>query len=358
MARAFRFSPLAVGALLLAGFLVYINWPLVLDWMGMTEQKQQHRQGGAAPVVAVTVEMQPFAIVIEALGTAQANESVEITAQQAEVATSIAFDDGDVVQAGDLLVELNNRAEKARVNELEINLAEAKRQLKRIEGLAKERAASQQLLDEQQARVDALVAQLDVANAALNELQIVAPFSGKLGIRQVSVGALVRPGDVITTLDDISRVKVDFNVSEAHLASIAKGQTVRATSVAYPGQTFEGEISSIDARLDPVTRSIKVRAIINNSEQLLRPGMLLQVTVQRQMLEAIVVPEKALVPIQEKQFVFVIDGNKVRSTEVKVGERRPGRVQILSGLTPGQRIVTEGTLRLRDNAPVNVLNAE
>ena len=350
MARSFSFSPLFVGIILLAGLLAYINWPT-------PEAEQQQRRGGATPVVVEQVTMQPFAIIIEALGTAQANESVELTAQQAEIVTAVGFDDGDVVARGDLLVELNNRAEKARVSELEINIAEARRQLRRIEGLARENVASQQLLGEQQARVDALVAQLDVANADLSELQVIAPFSGKLGIRQISVGSLVRPGDVITTLDDISRIKVDFNISEAHLASVAVGQVVLATSVAYPGQTFSGTISSIDARLDPVTRSIQVRAIIDNEENKLRPGMLLQITVQRQVLEALVVPEKALIPNQDKQFVFVVEGDKVVSTEVTVGERRPGIAQILSGLQPGQVIVTEGTLRLRDGATVNVLNA-
>ena len=350
MASNLRFSPLLIGVLVLIGFLAYINWP--------QPEAEQQRRGGATPVVTETVSMQPFAVVIDALGTAQANESVEITAQQAEMVTAVLFDDGDQVEQGKRLVELNSRAEQARVNELEINLAEARRQLLRIEGLAKERAASQQLLDEQQARVDALVAQLDVAKAELNELQVVAPFSGKLGIRAVSVGSLVRPGDVITTLDDISRVKVDFNISEAHLARVARGQTVSATSVAYPGQIFTGEVSSIDARLDPVTRSIKVRAIIDNAKGALRPGMLLQITVQRQMLETLVVPEKALVPNQDKQFVFVVNDGKAESREVFVGERRPGVVQIISGLSAGEQIVTEGTLRLRDGASVNILNTQ
>lgn len=350
MASNFRFSPLLIGVLALMGFLAYINWP--------QPEAEQQRRGGATPVVTQTVTMQPFAVVIEALGTAQANESVEITAQQAEIVTAVLFDDGDQVEQGKSLVELNSRAEQARVNELEINLAEARRQLIRIEDLAKERAASQQLLDEQQARVDALVAQLDVAKAELNELQVVAPFSGKLGIRQVSVGSLVRPGDVITTLDDISRVKVDFNISEAHLARVAKGQTVSATSVAYPGQMFTGEVSSIDARLDPVTRSIQVRAIIDNAKGDLRPGMLLQITVQRQMLETLVIPEKALIPNQDKQFVFVINDGKAESREVFVGERRPGVAQIIGGLSAGEQIVTEGTLRLRDGASVNVLDSQ
>jgi membrane fusion protein (multidrug efflux system) len=350
MASNLRFSPLLIGVLVLVGFLAYINWP-------QTEAEQQ-RRGGATPVVTETVSMQPFAVVIEALGTAQANESVEITAQQAEIVTAVLFDDGDQVEQGKRLVELNSRAEQARVNELDINLAEAQRQLLRIEGLAKERAASQQLLDEQQARVDALVAQLDVAKAELNELQVVAPFSGKLGIRAVSVGSLVRPGDVITTLDDISRVKVDFNISEAHLARVARGQTVSATSVAYPGQIFTGKVSNIDARLDPVTRSIKVRAIIDNAKGTLRPGMLLHITVQRQMLETLVVPEKALIPNQDKQFVFVVKDGTAESREVVVGERRPGVVQIISGLSAGEQIVTEGTLRLRDGASVNVLHTQ
>lgn len=350
MASHFRFSPLFIGILLLAGLLAYIYWP--------QEAQQQRRGGGPTPVVVETVAMQPLAIVIEALGTAQANESVELTAQQADIVTAVAFDDGDEVEAGKILVELNNRAEKARVNELEINLTEAQRQLRRIQGLARENVASQQLLDEQQARVDALTAQLEVANAELAELQIVAPFSGKLGIREISVGSLVRPGDNITTLDDISRVKVDFNVSEAYLAAVATGQTVYATSVAYPGETFSGEITSIDARLDPVTRAIQVRAIIDNQVGKLRPGMLLQITVQREMLETLVVPEKALVPNQDKQFVFVVEGDKVVSTEVQIGERRPGIAQIVGGLSQGQVIVTEGTLRLRDGATVNVLNPQ
>lgn len=358
MARNFRFSPLWLGVLALLGLLAYINWPTLSEAIFGAESKEQQRRGGATPVKVETVSMQPFAIVIEALGTAEANESVELTAQEAAVVTSIAFDDGDEVAEKTILLELDNRAEKARVNELEINITEARRQLKRIEGLARERVASQQLLDEQNARVDALVAQLDVANAQLSELQIVAPFAGRLGIRQVSLGSLVRPGDLITTLDDISRVKVDFNVSESHLASVAKGQKVTATSIAYPGIEFSGLISSIDARLDPVTRSIQVRAIIDNPEQLLRPGMLLQIVVQKQVLNTLVVSEKALIPNQEKQFVFVIEQDKAILTEVTLGERKPGLVQILSGLDPGQRVVTEGTLRLRDKSSVQILNAE
>jgi membrane fusion protein (multidrug efflux system) len=238
---------------------------------------------------------------------------------------------------------------------LQINIREAKRQLVRITNLAKESVASEQLLDEQQARVKALTAQLEVANSQLAEMQITAPFSGVLGVRQVSVGALVTPGDVITTLDDLYKVKVDFGIAENHLSTLALGQTVTAISIAYPDKPFQGVISSINSRVDPVSRSIRVRAIIDNPNLELRPGMLLQITLQKKILTTLVVPEEALLPIEDKQFVYVVKDNKAIQTEVKVGRRKPGIAQIISGINEGDYVVTEGTLRLRNGSTVNVL---
>ncbi|MFC3094344.1 efflux RND transporter periplasmic adaptor subunit [Alteromonas sediminis] len=348
MGSSGKVSPLLIGIVLLAAFLVFINWP----------QQQEETVNGPrkTPVKVAQVKQQAFPIVIEALGTARANESVTLTAQETELVVDIKFDDGQYVEAGQLLVQFDDKEERARVNELEVNLNEAKRQLARISNLKKESAASEQLFDEQQARVNAMQAQLEVLNAQLNELQIRAPFSGQLGIREISVGSLVRPADVITTLDDVSVVKVNFSVSESHLASLRTGLSVEASSVAYPGERFNGTISSIDSRIDPVTRSILVRAAIDNSEKKLRPGMLLQITLEKRVLDALVVPEKALVPNEDKQLVYVLNGDSVTETEVKIGERRPGFVQIVSGLEAGQRVVVDGTLRVRDQSSVNVLN--
>ncbi len=347
MSVASKISPLVIGVVLLGGFIAYLNMP--------EEKAQGRRGGGATPVKVETVQRQMFPVTIEALGTARANESVTLTAQDTEIVSAVGFDDGEVVEKGQLLVQLNDREEQARVNELNVSLVEAQRQLKRIKGLAKENAASEQLLDEQQARVKTLEAQLEVANAQVKDLQIRAPFAGRLGIREISVGSLVRPADTITTLDDISAVKVDFSVAETHLASLGMGQKVTASSVAYPAQQFTGEISGIDSRIDPVTRSILVRATINNREELLRPGMLLQITLEKQVLETLVIPEKALVPNQDKQFVFVVEDDTVRQQEVVIGARRPGKVQVLDGLVAGDRVVTEGTLRIRDSSKVRVL---
>jgi membrane fusion protein (multidrug efflux system) len=347
MARQFRMSPLVIAVLLLVGLLIYLNLP--------TEEVKEQRRGGTTPVVTHQVVMTDFPVVVEAIGTANANEAVILTAQNTDIVQTIAFEDGDLVKKGQLLLSLNNREELARVNELEINISEAKRQLVRITNLAKESVASEQLLDEQQARVKALTAQLEVANSQLAEMEVKAPFSGLLGVRRVSVGALVSPGDVITTLDDLHKVKVDFGIAESHLPTVALGQSVSAKSIAYQDKIFNGVISNIDSRVDPISRSVRVRAIIENPNLELRPGMLLQIVLQKKMLNTLVVPEQALLPIQDKQFVYVVKDNKAVQTEVKVGLRKPGIAQIISGINEGDFVVTEGTLRIRNGSAVNVL---
>lgn len=349
MSKRVSFSPLWVGVLALVGFLVFINWPV---------EEPAKRQGSrATPVVTQIVSIQPFAVTLQALGTAKANESVMITPQESAVITSLNFSDGQQVEAGTILAQLNSNEQKARLNELNINLAEAERQLKRIQNLALSNSTSTQLLDEQQARVKAFIAQREVAQENLNKTFITAPFSGKLGLRQVSLGAYVKPGDVLTTLDDIATIKVDFAISERHLPSVNEGQTVFAESVAYPGIQFEGTITNVDSRIDPATRSFSIRTEIDNTAEQLRPGMLLTITLQKRVLNTLVIDEKALVPDHEDQFVFrVVDGKAVK-TKVIIGERRPGKVQILDGVVIDDEVVVQGTLRIRDGSELRVLNS-
>lgn len=352
MSKIVKFTPLLLGVIVLVGFLVYINLP--------AEETQNQRRGNSeTPVVLAQAEQREFPIIVEALGTAISNESINISAQRSQMVTKVLFDDGDLVKANQPLLELNNRAEKARLNELNINVTEARRQLERIKGLAKQSAASEQLLDEQESRVKGLIAQREVAKANLQELVVSAPFSGRLGIRQVSVGSLVRPGDTITTLDDLSVMKVDFSIAENHFSSLKDGQNIAATSVAYPGEVFTGKITNIDSRIDPRTRSIQIRAIIPNPDLKLRPGMLLQINLEKRVLNALVVPESAVVPEGDKQYVFVVgNDNKAVKTEIELGERKPGWVQVLSGIEAEQSVITQGTLRVRDGSSVRVLNKQ
>jgi membrane fusion protein (multidrug efflux system) len=352
MTKFVKFSPLLLCVIALAAFVAYLNMP------EKEGNGQQQRRGGATNVVVAKAENQFLPIIVDALGTAVANESVNITAQQAEIVKTVLFEDGDIVKRGQLLIELSDREERARVNELSINIAEAKRQLARIKGVAKQSAASEQLLDEQKARVDALNAQKDIADAQLSELHVRAPFAGRLGLRQVSIGSLVRPGDVISTLDDLSIVKVDFSISESHLASVANGQNVEAKSIAYPGEAFNGQITSVDSRIDPVTRSIQIRAQIPNADLKLRPGMLLQMNIEKRVISALLIPESALVPEGESQFVFTIDDeSNARKIKVLIGQRKPGWVQILEGLEAGQEVIVEGTLKIRDGSVVKAIAA-
>lgn len=346
MSQKGMFSPIVIAALLVAGLLTYLYLP--------GESKAPKNKRPAPPVKLVAVSEQRIPIQVEALGTARANEALILTTQQSDIVNNILFDDGELVKKGQLLVQLTAKEEQARVTELEVNLKDARRQLKRVRELAAEKAASKQLLDEQQATVDSLIAQLDVAKAQLNDYEIRAPFSGVLGVRQISLGALVRPGDAITSLDDLSVIKLDFTIAEEHLPSLAKQQNITATSVAYPDQLFKGKISNIASRIDPVTRAVRVRALIDNPNMQLRPGMLLKITVEKRILAGKIVPEGALVPIGNKQFVYkVAADNKAQRVEVQIGERRPGIAHIAHGLEIGDRIVVEGALRLHDGAIVN-----
>jgi membrane fusion protein (multidrug efflux system) len=350
MSKGLKVSPLLIAVVLCLGLVVYLYLP--------KEESQQVRQANATLVKVHRAAEEQFEVIVEALGTGRANESVLITTQTSDIVYKINFDDGDRVKAGQVLLTLIDLEERAQLAALDVDLQEANRQLNRIANLAKNNVASEQLLDEQQAEVNVLIAEMNVLKTQMRALEVRAPFDGLLGLRQVSVGALVRPGDAITTLDDLSIIKVDFNISEVHLPSLANGQNIRATSIAYPDEIFEGKIVSIGSRVDPATRAIQIRANINNQDFKLRPGMLLQINLQKKMLTTLILPEASLVPVEDKHFVFVVNDAQVTRKQVKIGLRKPGKVQIISGLNEGELVVIEGALKLRDGSKVKILNID
>ncbi|WP_258240998.1 efflux RND transporter periplasmic adaptor subunit [Pseudidiomarina homiensis] len=341
-------NPITLVVLLLvvaAGYFSFFHEPVI------EEQRQQQ----AVPVKVTEAKVQPFRDIIEALGTAQANESVVITAQTQEKVTAVHFSDGQTVEAGDLLVELDAREELARVQELKFRLAEANRQYQRLQDLRKQNAASAQQVETQDVVVKEIVAQLEVAETLLAQKQISAPFDGRLGIRQISVGSLVSPGEEITTLDDITPIKLDFSVPELFFATLAVGQQVTARSGAYPERDFTGIIRSIDSRVDPLTRSIMVRAEVPNEEGLLRPGMLLRVQLLRSVDEVLQLPERAVVPLDTRHFVYVVgEDNIAKERQITIGRRKPGVVEVTSGIEPGERVVADGLVRMRDGIAVTI----
>ncbi|RUO38904.1 efflux transporter periplasmic adaptor subunit [Aliidiomarina taiwanensis] len=348
MAKRAVVTPLSIVAV---GLIAVIGWLYFSQESGVG-----NRRGMSAPTVVVSEARNlEFRDTIQGLGTAKASQSVDIMARVSQTVREIHFQDGQEVTEGQLLIQLNDREERARVKDLEFRLAEARRQLNRLIELARENVASRSMLDEQEVRVEQTAAELAVARSRLDEMQIKAPFAGRLGIRQVSVGSLARPGEVITTLDALDPIYVDFSVPELYLPSLAPGQQVAASSAAYKNRVFHGKIKSLASRVDPVTRSIQVRAEINNETRELRPGMLLNVELERGRDYTLMIPESAVIPIRNEQHVYRInDESRAEMTVITVGRRLPGWVEVLSGLEEGDQIIIEGTVRVRDGLPVNV----
>ena len=289
---------------------------------------------------------------IEAVGTARANESVDVTSKASNTVVAIRFNEGDLVRRGAVLVELDAAAARATLAEAEAALAESENNYKRSRDLYTSRALSESQLDQIEAMLKGNRARVAVAQAQLDDTIIRASFDGRTGFRQVSVGSLVSPGAVITTLDDTSVINLDFTVPETYLYLLERGLAVAASAAGLPGRQFKGEVTNLGSRVDPVTRSIRVRAEIPNKDGVLRPGMFMTVRLQGQVAPTLVVAEGAIVPEQGRTFAFLVRDGVVERREVRLGKRRPGEVEILEGLEEHERVVVEGTQKVRDGTRV------
>ncbi|MGB5103306.1 MAG: efflux RND transporter periplasmic adaptor subunit [Steroidobacteraceae bacterium] len=308
----------------------------------------------AVAVVAVPAQSRQLALELEALGTANANESVEITAKVANQVTAVRFEEGQQVRRGDVLVELDGAQARADLAAAEAALAESRSQYQRSRELYTTKVLSDSQIEQIEATFKANQARVDSARARVADTVVRAPFAGRVGLRRVSVGSLISPGTVITTLDDTSTIKLDFTVPETFLSAVEPGLGIVARSVSYPDASFAGRVSSVDTRVDPATRSVTVRALVPNPEGLLKPGMFLTVRLSRGAVDALMVPEEALVPEQGNVFVYVVEDGVARKRSVRMGQRRVGEVQVLEGLAAGELVVTEGTQKLRDGAAVSL----
>ncbi len=305
------------------------------------------------PVTTQQVRLTEFGDTLAALGTVHAREAVTVTAKVSETVQQVHFDSGDVVARGAPLITLTGEQQQATLVEAQATANEAERLYRRQAELAGQQLIARASLDAQRATRDAANARVAQIRAQLGDRTIRAPFAGVLGIRQVSPGALVTPGTAIATLDDIARVYVDFPLPESELAQVAAGQRVSGTSASWPGREFDGTVSTVDARLDAGSRAVNVRADFPNTDRALRPGMLVQVTVHRSARQAMLLPEIAVVQVGEKTFVWRVGADgKVAQAEVKIGVRRDGLAEVREGLQAGDRIVVEGTGKLRPGAAV------
>jgi membrane fusion protein (multidrug efflux system) len=308
------------------------------------------------PVVTAVATNETFTETLEALGTAKANESVMITPTLEERVIGIFFDDGDYVSKGQVLLKLDDSEAQYLLAEAKAALQEQQKQFERIQRLAKTDATSRSKLDEEQGLLE--IAEAKVANleARLRDYTIRAPFAGYLGIRQISNGAVVDSETVITTLDDMTTIKLDFTVPETYLGALKNGMNVSAQSVAYPDLNFIGTVTAISSRVDPETRTLMVRAQIPNPDGLLKPGMLLTVDLVKDRSQSLIIPEEAVILEKDKKFTLVVTPeNRVEKKEIVTGRRSPGKVEVINGLNAGHQVIVQGITRVRPGIPVNVV---
>jgi membrane fusion protein (multidrug efflux system) len=312
-------------------------------------------------VTAVPVTSREFASRIEDLGTLEPRERVVLTANAADRVTGIFFEDGQRVARGKVLMTLVNEEESAQLESSEATAANAKLVFERNQRLAANDAIAQLELERTKSAYEAAVANVAAIQARLRDRVLVAPFSGVLGFRQVSNGAYVSPGQPVATLIDDSEMRLEFGVPSINVATLRIGLPVEATTKDIPGRVFSGHITSIDNAVDPVTLSVKIRATLPNKDGALRAGTSMNATLMSEPRQSLSVPEIAVIAEGSKTFVYVVDQSKQPSvaakTEVRLGTRERGLVEVASGLQAGDIVITDGVLQLRPGAPVRVAGA-
>jgi len=288
----------------------------------------------------------------EAVGTTLANQAIEIVPLASGRIVEILFEPGQVVEAGTVLARLEDAIERADLAEAEAMMQEARSALDRARRLRASNNIAEATVVELEAAAAAAQARVDRAAQRLEDRLVKAPFDGVVGIRRIDLGARVDDDTMITTLDDRSRMIVEFSLPETFYGRIEPGLPVQASSAGFPDRAFDGEITSIDTRIDVASRAFRLRASLPNPDLLLPAGLFVLVDVTLGEREAVVVPEEAVVTEAGRSFVYVATAGRAERRAVELGSRRVGEVEIRAGLSQGELVVTRGLQRLRDGLPV------
>jgi membrane fusion protein (multidrug efflux system) len=314
--------------------------------------------GGPAPVEVV--ELKPVRVLeaITAVGSLRSNESVVLRPEVSGRIAAIGFRDGQTVRRGQLLVGLDATLNEAEVAQAKAEFELARSNLKRTEDLASKNFVSSSAQDQAASSVQVAEARLKLAEARLAKMRIVAPFDGVVGIRNVSVGEYVKDGTELVNVEDIRTLKADFRLPERYLPQLKGGLPVELAADALPGAKYAGVVEAINPRVDASGRSLEVRARLDNTDGRLRPGMFARVRVLLgDRPNALMVPEEAVVPLGDDFFVYTVADGKAKRVRVKLGVRRDAQVELLEGVSAGERVVTAGIRVQRDGQPVRVIGA-
>lgn len=313
----------------------------------------------AATVVEVTrVMRQALPQTITTVGSLRSDESVTVRPEVAGRISDILFKEGQRVAKGSPLIRLDPAINAAEVQQARANLKLAQSKFQRAVDLARQNFISGQAKDEAENNLRVAEAAVALAAARLAKTEIKAPFTGVIGLRVVSVGDYVKEGADVVNLESIDPLKVDFRVPEIYLAQVQVGQTLSVALDALPGRTFSGKVLAVNPLIDAAGRSVVIRALVRNTDASLRPGMFARVTlITRDEKDALVIPEQAIVPQGDEQYVFRVVDGKVARVKVDIGQRRDAKVEVLKGLAANDVVVTAGQLKLRDGMPVTIANA-
>jgi len=308
------------------------------------------------PVEAAIVELVPFPKGLGAIGSLRSAESVVISAEVAGRVAKINFVEGQPVKKGDVLVELDDSVAKAELGQAAANLELAKSRYERSQRLQASGFVSKEAREDASIALKLQESAYELAKARLDKTKIVAPFDGIVGLRSVSVGEYLNAGQDIAPLEAIDVLKADFRLPERHIGSIQLGQKLDVNVDAFPSKSFVGEVYAISPVVEAGGRSVLIRANVDNKERLLYPGMFVRVQVLTEDGQALVVPETSLAPSGKSQYVYRVKDNRVEQVPVQLGTRRGGMVEIVSGLQQGDLVAVSGLQRLRNNAPVKLID--
>ncbi len=349
----------AVAAGLAAGAALGVFVP---RWLapGATPPAQSTARPVATPAAPVRVEVAtvkeiPFARGLSAVGSLRSDESVVLRPEVVGRIQAIEFKEGQPVARGQVLVRLDDSVPRAELAQARANLTLAQSHYRRAVELQGKGFVSQQARDESASTLKVQEAAVALAQARLDKMTISAPFAGIVGLRSVSVGDYVNQGQDLAPLEAIDPLKVDFRVPEMYLSKVRVGQQLTLRLDALPGQERQGQVYAVSPLVDAGGRSILLRATVANNDAVLRPGMFARVQLLFNQDKALVAPEAALSPSGETQYVYRVKDGKAERREVTIGERREGRVEILTGVAAGDQLVVAGIQRVTDGAAVNVV---
>jgi membrane fusion protein (multidrug efflux system) len=312
------------------------------------------RAAPGAPVEVAVVESVPFARGLNAIGSLLSDESTMVSAEVAGRVAEIRFSEGQPVKKGAVLVVLDDAVAQAELSQARANLALAQSRFDRSSRLKNAGFVSAEAREDASNALKLQQASVELAQAKLDKTRVVAPFDGVIGLRSVSVGEFVTPGQHIAPLEAVSTLKVDFRLPERNVADVKVGQTLELNVDAMPGSVFEGVVYAISPLVEAGGRSVLVRARVDNAAGRLRPGMFTRVQLITSESMALVVPESALSPSGQSQFVYRVVEGAAERVLVQIGERRSGLVEIKGGLQAGDLVVFSGLQRMRPNVAVTV----